>query len=166
MNGLPADYDEAVDALLARCPELASPWRDLCRDMKQDTAEGVGIYVVFGQIILPFLLYALEGHGKQRDFVTIGNRQVAMPRADDHRSHFRDQPQWADIPARGDERLDDLIHRLYEVLDLWAASPDVNLRHAVFIEMVEAGHSDLRVEDLVRNGGPALKVIAERGTAQ
>jgi hypothetical protein len=75
---------------------------------------------------------------------------------------FRDQAHWADIPPRGDTQLDDLVKRLYDVLDLWAASPNVSLRHAVYTEMIQDGYVDLTVNDLVRPAGPVIRSMAER----
>jgi hypothetical protein len=67
------------------------------------------------------------------------------------------------MPARGDDELDDLGERLCEVLELWAVSPSFDLRHAVYIEMVEDRvYVDLTVDDLMRTAGPALRSMATR----
>ena len=78
-----------------------------------------------------------------------------------HRSTFRDQDQWAAMPLRETPQLDDLVGRLYTVLDLWAATGDRSLREAVYIEMLEARYVDLSVEDLLSCAGPKLRALAD-----
>jgi len=158
MDSIPQDANEAVEALLQACPELVPAWDDLCESMEENTAETVGIYLVFGQMILPLVLYALDGH-PDPDSIN-GRRWMEM--AARHRATFRHQDHWRNIPFRGDAHLDDLLRRLYETLDLWAASPNVSLRHAVYTEMAQDGYVDLTVNDLVRYAGPVLRSMAER----
>jgi hypothetical protein len=158
MTSVPRSVDEAVEALLRSCPEFGPAWRDLREFTEQDTAEDVGIYNVFCHILLPFLLYALDGTAR---FSGSAGPDWHVSGAG-HRARFRDERQWCEIPARGDDKLDDLVVRLYEVLELWAVSPESRLRQAVYIEMVEAGYVDLTVEDLIRPAGPALRAMAVR----
>lgn len=122
-------------------------------------AESVGIYHVFGDIILPFLLYALDGQSRSHPDSAL---QPDTRDTEHRRFSFRAQSQWRQIPDRGSSGLLDLITRLYEVLDLWSASPDRDVRDAVFIELIEAGYSDLTVQDLLRHAGPRLKKLAGR----
>jgi hypothetical protein len=151
MGHPPSTATEAVELLVGRCPELEAAWRELCEQMETDTGDGVGIFTVFSDIILPLLLYAIDGQSVDEDWVARGA---------EHRSHFVERADWMDVPRRGTAELGALVHRIYEVLDLWAASQDINLRDAVYIEMVETGYVDLTVDDLLRSAGPALRGLA------
>jgi hypothetical protein len=113
---------------------------------------------VFGQLILPFLLYALDGD-LRRDPRSGPDWHIS---GRGHRANFRDEAHWSDISDRGSYQLEGLLSRLYEVLDRWAASPNIDLRSAVYIEMVEAGYVDLSVENLTRSGGPALHAMYDK----
>jgi hypothetical protein len=155
----PSDATEAVDLLLRLCPELGPAWFDLCELMGERTGESVGIYNVFGLIVLPVLLYALDGDGQSNfDIPYLGRAPDVAAR---HRSTFRDQGVWAAMPLRGTPQLEDFVGRLYVVLDLWAATEDRSLRDAVYIEMVEAGYVDLSVEDLLSHAGTNLRALAD-----
>lgn len=109
MDSIPEDANRAIDALLRACPKLVPACKDLCELMGENTGEGVGIYNVFGQIILPLVLYALDGHLDPNS--TNGLKWIEEGVRS--RATFRDQTHWRDIPPRGDSRLDDLLRRLY-----------------------------------------------------
>jgi hypothetical protein len=133
--------------------------------MGEQTGATVGIYSVFGQIILPFLLYALDGDTESVVF-DIPYLGRAPDVAAAHRSTFRDSDQWAAMPRRATARLENLVGRLYAVLDLWAATEDRSLRDAVYIEMLEGGYVDLRAEDLLSCAGPKLRALAADQSAR
>ena len=155
----PSDATEAVVLLLKLCPEFEPAWSDLCELMGEQTGESVGIYNVFGHLVLPFLLYALDGDsGSDFDIPYLGPAPKVAAR---HRSTFRDEDQWAETPPRGTPQLDNLVDRLYAVLDLWAATGDRSLRDAVYIEVIEAGYVDLSIEDLLSRGGPNIRALAD-----
>jgi hypothetical protein len=128
--------------------------------MGWDDGEPLGIYNVFGEVILPFLLYALDGHA---DNSGSNDPEWHISGKKHRNSTFRGQAVWKDIPDRGTSDLSDLVPRLYSVIDSWALSQEDSLRNAVFIEMIEAGYVDLTCEDLLLNAGPALRAMAERG---
>lgn len=137
MSEAPTSATEAVNLLLETCPELEPAWRDLCRWMGESTGDGVGIYNVFVQIIVPFLTYAIGSPARR----------------------LQDQSEWADIPSQGSDQLTDLLRRLFEQLDLWAQSSDSDLREAVWMELKEGDYEDLAVGDIIAIAGPALKAL-------
>lgn len=154
MVPLPDETSTAVDALLTKCPEFLPAWQDLQGWMGDDT----GIYSVFAQIVLPFLFYAIDGdiqldHDNELDRYLPGNQ---------HRLKFRNKDHWSAIPPRGSDELKELVDRLYEVIDLWAASPNADLRDAVYIEIIESGYGDLTADDLMRLAGPNVRSLARR----
>jgi hypothetical protein len=111
-------------------------------------------------VILPFLLYALDGHA---DNSRSNDPEWHISGKKYRKSTFRAQAVWKNIPDRGTSDLGDLVERLYSVIESWALSPDDSLRNAVFIEMIEAGYVDLTCDDLLLNAGPTLRAMAERG---
>ncbi|HET9059758.1 MAG TPA: hypothetical protein VFN61_07540 [Acidimicrobiales bacterium] len=158
----PANATDAVDLLLRICPEFGPAWSSLRELMGEEPAISVGIYNVFGQIVLPFLLYALDGDtGSDFHIPYLG---CAADVGDAHRRAFRDEAQWAAMPARGTRQLEDLVGRLYAVLDLWAATDDRSLRDALYVEMAETGYVDLSSEVLLGYAGNNLRALA--GLAQ
>ena len=156
----PTSGKEAVAQLIRLCPELLPAYEQLSAEMGWNEGEPVGIYNVFGEVILPFLLYALDGHA---DNSRSSDPAWHISGKKHRKSTFRANAVWKDIPDRGTTDLSDLVGNLYYVIDSWALSPDDTLRNAVFIEMIEAGYVDLTYEDLILNAGPALRAMAERG---
>ena len=100
----------------------------------------IGIYWVFASVIAPFLKYALTPEADAPDSVLV-------------------KKSWRDIPASDTPELEELIDRLYEILELWAASPSQYLRDATFIEVAESDMGHLTVDELTRRGGPYLKSL-------
>ena len=156
----PSDNNEAVAQLKHLCPELLPAYEQLSAEMGWNEGERIGIYNVFGEVILPFLLYALDGHA---DNSRSSGPEWHISGKKHRKSTFRAQEVWKDIPDRETAHLNDLVENLYYVIDTWALSPDETLRNAVFIEMIEAGYVDLTCEDLILHAGPALRAMAERG---
>ena len=145
-DSAPRDASEAVDLLLRGCPELQTAWNELCRWTEATNGNDVGIYVVIGQMVLPLIVYAsVASHPDEH-----GNRT---------RNTLRGEQEWREMPDRGSKELESLLGRLYEWIDLCAASP--NLVDAIYIEFIETGYSDLTSAELVAPGGPALKALAE-----
>lgn len=160
MDGPPNDNDQAAAQLTDVCPEFLPAFQQLSAEMDWDDGEPIGIYNVFGQLILPLLLYALDGHADHRRST---DPEWHISGKKHGKSEFRAEVAWRDIPDRDSSDLEDLVERLYAVIDSWALSPDDDLRHAVFIEMLEAGYVDLTREDLLSHGEPALQAMAQRG---
>jgi len=133
----PETYQQAVDGLLAACPELVPAWAELAESMQSEDALEVGIYNVLGQVVLPAVAYLLGEEGN-----------AALP--------IRD-PAFADLPDIGTRQASDLVVRIYKELDRWASSSDESLRGAVWIEFVEAGYGSLTVEDLTAHAGPIIQ---------
>ena len=88
------------------------------------------------------------------------NEVEELSRGTGHRSQFTDQREWAALAGRGRTELAELVQRVYEVLDLWAASDSPSIRDAVYIEMVENDYVELTVEDLLEQDGPALREVS------
>jgi hypothetical protein len=154
----PANATEAVEVLLRICPEFGPAWSELCELMGEQSGSLVGIYNVFGHMVLPFLLYALDADtGSGFDIPYLG---CARDVGGAHRSAFVHEGQWAHMPARGTGQLEDLVGRLYAVLDLWAATDDRMLRDALYVEMVETGYVDLSPQGLLRRAGQNLRALA------
>jgi hypothetical protein len=151
----PTNDDEAVALLLDRCSELIPAWEELRGLFGDNKDEPIGIYIVLGQVILPFLLRALPGSDAWGE--------DAHVRADAQRRSMRDKAVWARMPS-DQAGVEELLSRLYQVIDLWTASPSVELRHAVWTELVETGYVDLTVEDLVSHGGPLLRAMVNQAT--
>jgi hypothetical protein len=157
----PESYSEAVDQLTNLCPELLPAYRELSLEMGwEEEGEEIGIHLVFGDVILPFLLYALDGDA---DNSNSNDPEWHISGAKHRESTFRAQAAWKDIPDRDTSGLDDLVRRLYEIMDLWALSSNDHLRNAVFIEILEAGYVDLTCDDLLLNAQPAVRMMADRG---
>jgi len=156
----PSNTNQAVGQLTSVCPEFLPAFQQLSAEMDWDDGEPIGIYNVFGELILPFLLYALDGHA---DNSRSTDPEWHISGKKHRNSEFRSEMVWRDTPDRGSSDLYDLVERIYAVVESWALSPDDALRNAVFIEMIEAGYVDLTCEDLLANGGPALRAMAERG---
>jgi hypothetical protein len=133
---------DAVALLLRRCPEFEPEWIVL-RDMMEATPpEEVGIYNVFAQVVLPALQALLTTRPSTDEFKEI-------------------------IPPSETDRLD-LINRLYDVLDSWAASTSEEIRGAVFLELTEGDygghHGDevLTVDAMLAHAGPKLRSLIEQ----
>src|SRR5688572_26662011 len=69
-------------------------------------------------------------------------------------------PDFALLPRPGTAEGDDLLRRIYAVMDAWAASPKATLEDAVYIEFVESGYAQLTVDDLMRFAGPVMRQMA------
>jgi hypothetical protein len=142
----------AVEQLLEICPELRPAWDDNESLLTDDEGE-VMFYSVFGQIILPFLQYALS---------TVPRSVLEESRFDYYTEEmFRQNENWRDVPNSKSPDFDDLLRRLYEVFELWAVSPDKHVREAVCIELLESGYVNVSVVDLSKRGGPNLASLRE-----
>ena len=142
----------AVEDLLDTCPEFRPAW-DANEWLLLDDG-GVGLYGVFGQIILPFLSYALPASPK--------SAKSSYGSGNDAEDMFRQNPEWRDIPDSQSPEFEDLLRRLYETFEHWADSPNSHIRESVYIELVETGYEKLSIEDLTVRGGPLLQSLKER----
>jgi hypothetical protein len=123
---------EAVALLIERCPELEPTWVHLRAEMGGE----VGIYNVFGGVVLPALSALLTT-------TAVTDR-------------FKDV-----VPARAIER-SDLIGRLYEVLDGWAVSRSAAIQEAVVVELTVGGYGGvLTVPEMLAHAGPDLRALIE-----
>lgn len=140
MPPVPATYEQALDGLLAACPELGRTWLALADWMDEHDASGVGIYNIIGQLVLPSIVYLL------------GDQDYAdLPRRDN---------DYSELPKPGTPAAEEFLRRLYGAIDEWAGSPNAEIHNAVYIEFVESGYSNLSVEDLLRYAGPRLRQMA------
>jgi hypothetical protein len=143
MNTPPTTVDEAVAQLRRGCPELS----EVLDTIGAPGGDGVGLYTVFCDVLLPLIANVLTGGADQsfdRGFPGALDQEV-----DDRR---------------------DLIRRLYDVFEEWAVSPDRDIRDVVYIELLENGYTvldvnrpDLTVDDLLRYAGPRLKAMRVAG---
>jgi len=108
---------------------------------------GVGLYTVFGDVLLPLIANVLTGGVDQR--------------FDRSYSHALDE---------GIAYRQELLGRLYDVFEQWAVSPDRDIRDVVYIELLENGYTvheanipDLSVDDLVRYAGPRVTAMRVTG---
>jgi hypothetical protein len=140
----------AVEDLLSTCPEFRCSW-DANAWLIEDDEGGVGLYGVFGHIVLPFLSYALSAV----------RRSASSPSESgcNTEERFRQNPEWSDIPDSTSPKFEDLLRRLYEVLERWASSPNKHIREAVYIELIESGYDTLSVDDLTSRAGPILRSL-------
>jgi hypothetical protein len=114
---------EFVPALLAACPELDGDWID---ETVRDPERSYGaVYSAFWHAILPTLVQLLD------------------PTDSPHTA----PPGVATVPA------EDLLPRMYSVIERAAISPDAGLRTAVVIELGDGGYRRLSRADLYRYAG-------------
>jgi hypothetical protein len=151
----PSHADEAVRLLLEQCPELA-PVSELLHCLPPNgTDELAGVVALLRKVILPLLLLSLPGSAVRGVFAHVI--------ANGERLSMRDNALWAKVPEDGSE-LEDVLSRLYEVLELWASSPDEEVRYAVWAALATVGYRDLTAGDLVSHGGPQLTAMFRQGT--
>lgn len=130
---------EAVAVLLAACSELEPVWVETASIFGPDPNE-VGIYGLFGHIVLPVLQALLTGQPS-------AELDPFLPSGAVERAAF--------------------TTRLYVVLDRWALSEDATIRHAVYLELTEGygglhGDPALTGDDLLAQAGPSLKRLVEK----
>jgi hypothetical protein len=150
----PADVDEAIQGVLAACPEFGSAWALLCDEMDSHVPSEVGIYNFTGTVVLPFLLYALDGS-------IVSDREPSWHFSGaDHRSGgFKSQSEWSALPDRGTPELADIVARLYDTFELWATSTSKDISNCLRIELFEGVYVDLTATDFARPAGPELRRV-------
>lgn len=114
---------EFVPALLAACPELDGDWVD--DDVRDPEQSYYAVYMAFCHAILPTLAQLLD----PSDLPHSGPAGVAAATAED------------------------LLPRMYTVIERAALSPDDGLRNAVAIELGDGGYRRLSPPDLYRYAG-------------
>ena len=134
------DANGALGLLLAKCPSLQPVWDEERRIAATSDAEDIGIYVIFGSLILPALSALLSGERQnrfERKFPQV------LPESAEDRVDFRD--------------------RIYSVLDEWAAFTNATIRDAVYQEIIgEGGYGGnpgmplVSSEEMMHHAGPNL----------
>jgi hypothetical protein len=143
MTRPPASIEEALTQLRQGCPELSGVLDDIGATENGE----VGLYTVFGDVLLPLIANVLTGGADQR----FDRRHT---RALDEGVAYRRE----------------LVGRLYDVFEAWAVSPDREIRDVVYIELLENGYTvldanspDLDVDDLVKYAGPRVTAMRVTG---
>jgi hypothetical protein len=143
MTRPPTSTKEALTQLRQGCPELSG----VLENIGATENGGVGLYTVFGDVLLPLIANVLTGGADQRF-------DRGYPRALDNGIAFRQE----------------LVGRLYGVLEEWAVSPDRDIRDVVYIELLESGYTvheanipDLDVDDLIKYAGPRVTAMRITG---
>jgi hypothetical protein len=143
MTRPPTSIEEAVTQLRRSCPELSG-----VLDSIGATENGeVGLYTIFGDVLLPLIANVLTGGADQRfdrRHPNALNEDVAYRR--------------------------ELMGRLYDIFEEWAVSPDRDIRDVVYIELLESGYTvldanspDLDVDDLIKHAGPRVTAMSITG---
>jgi len=112
-----------VPALLAACPELDGDWVD--DNIRDPEQSYYPVYMAFCHAILPTLAQLLDPS---------------------------DLPHTAPT-AVGTTTAEDLLPRMYSIIERAAISPDDGLRNAVAVELGDGGYRRLRQADLCRHAG-------------
>jgi hypothetical protein len=143
MTRPPASIKEAITQLRQHCPELSG----VLDAIGATENGGVGLYTIFGDVLLPLIANVLTGGTDQRF-------DRGFPKALDE-----------DVAHR-----QELVSRLYGVFEEWAVSPDREIRDVVYIELLESGYTvhetnipDLDVDDLIRFAGPRVTAMRITG---
>jgi hypothetical protein len=143
MTRPPTSIEEAVTQLRQGCPELVG----VLDRIGATENGGVGLYTVFGDVLLPLIANVLTEGVDQRFDRGYPN---ALKSGVDYRR--------------------ELLGRLYGVFEEWAVSPDRDIRDVVYIELLESGYTvheanipDLDVDDLIRYAGPRVTAMRITG---
>jgi hypothetical protein len=142
MTRPPTSSEEAVALLREDCPELSG----VLDGIGATETGGVGLYTIFSDVLLPLIANVLTG-GVDQLF------DRGYPRALDKGIAYRQE----------------LVARLYGVIDEWAVSPDRDIRDVVYIELLQNGYSvdasipDLNVDDLIKYAGPRVTAMRITG---
>lgn len=150
----PRNAHEAIDALLEHCPEFQPAWTWSEWEVEEEQGDSQLSFTVWCHVLLPFFDFAFP-------FPRPEGPPYAVEHWVDHRHwvdrQFATDPTWSLVPQPG-PRLDDLVRRLFEVLDRWADSPSEGVRYYVDLEMVIDGV--MSQEDLDRHAGPVLREVS------
>jgi hypothetical protein len=143
MTRPPASIEEAVALLREACPELSG----VLDGIGATENGGVGLYTIFGDVLLPLIANVLT-RGEDQRF------DLGYPNALDEGVAYRRE----------------LVGRLYDVFEEWAVSPDRDIRDVVYIELLESGYTvreknipDLDVDDLIKYAGPRVTAMRITG---
>ena len=142
MTKPPTSLEEAVTQLRKGCPELSG----VLDGIGATENGGVGLYTIFGDVLLPLIANVLTGGADQ-----LFDR--GYPQALDKEIAYRQE----------------LVCRLYGVFEEWAVSPDRDIRDVVYVKLLENGYAvdanipDLDVDDLLKYAGPRVRAMRITG---
>jgi hypothetical protein len=147
----PETSREALRGLFDLCPEFLPVWDRFQDDAEED--ESMYMFDVWCDVLSPFFDYAFpppkpEDPGLFRDH-WIGHRRYVE-------NQFATEPYLASIPRPGRD-LDDLVSRLFVVLDRWTRSADGSVTYYVGLNMVVYGQ--MPYEDFLKRSGPDLTAL-------
>lgn len=149
----PRDAREAIEGLLAHCPEFQPAWRWSDWELEEEQEDSPLSFAVWCQLLGPFF-----------DFAFPHPKPVAPPSAVEHwvghrrwvDRQFATHPEWSAVPPRGPQ-LEDLVRRLFEVLEAWSSSESEGVRYHLELEVVIDGV--MSPEDFKRYAGPVLREV-------
>jgi hypothetical protein len=146
----PETARQAVDLLLSQCPEFVPAWDDVGWEGTGSDG-GMGIYGIWTDLLATFFEHAIPR--------TLAPGEVKSGHRRWFEGNFRKLEDWEDVPDAG-PALDNMVERVFEVIDAMAASPNPEIRNAVFIEMIATGF--MTREDLLTRAGPMLRAMVEQ----